>query len=175
MADLYTAVMAIPGADKALGFLQTQAAAFAYVPARLETIRRQLEAVRTQAATRNDAATVAKVAGLLAGLPQLQSLYANASGQVSQVMSALQTGAMDPFGLVPKLLGAAAQVTLVFKSVDLFEQGTKAVAAGTLTAAQLAQLRQGGYTPAGLAPTLFRVALVVGGVWLGWRLLRGRR
>lgn len=173
--DLYTAVMSIPGADKALGFLQEQASAFAYVPARLETFRRELEELRSRAAARNDALTVAKVVAALQGLPRLQSLYASTSGKVAEVMTAVRLGTGDPLALVPKVISAAAQATLVFKSVDLFDKAIDKLAAGTLTAAELARLKQGGYTAGNVVSPAVKVALIVGGAWVVYRLFFKRR
>jgi hypothetical protein len=173
-ADLYTAVMSIPGADRALDFLQKQASAFAYVPARLETFRRELEELRSRAAARNDPVGVAKAAAALVGLPRLQSLYASASGKVSEVMTLLRLGSGNPLALVPKVIGAAAQAALVFKSVDLFDKAIDKLAAGTLTAQELAQLKAGGYTVQNALTPAVKVVLVVGGAWLVWRAMRGR-
>lgn len=174
-ADLYTAVMSIPGADRALDFLTKQSSAFAYVPARLETIRRELLAIRSRAAMRNDAVTVAKVAAALSGLPRLQTLYASTSGKVSEIMTALRLGSVNPLTLVPKLLSTVTQVSLVFKSVDLFDRAVDRLAAGTLTPQELARLKQGGFSVQTILSPAFRVVLVVGGAWLIWRFLRGGR
>ena len=171
-ADLYTAVMSMPGADQALNFLQEQASAFAYVPSRLETFRRQLEAIRDTAAARNDTLKMAQAVAALQGLPRLQSLYASASGKVSEVMTSIRLGTGNPLALVPKVIGAAAQAALVFKSVDLYDKATNKLASGTLTAAELARIRQGGFG-ATLNPTV-KVVLIVGGAWLVYRLVKGR-
>jgi hypothetical protein len=173
-ADLYTAVMSIPGADQALTFLQEQASAFAYVPARLDTFRRELEELRTRFAARNDAVGVAKVAAALAGLQKLQSLYASASGKVSEVMTAFRLGVANPLPLVPKVLTAAGEAALVFKSLNLFENAINKLAAGTLTAAELARIKQGGYSAQTVLTPTVKVVLFVGGAWLVYRLIKGR-
>lgn len=173
--DVYTALMSIPGADRALDFLQRQAAGYAYVPTRLESIRRGLEGIRAAAAARNDTATVGKVAATLSGLPKVQSLYASTSGKVAELMTALRVGTSgSALALVPKLLATVAEMALVFKSVDMFERAVVDLGKGTVTPEELAQLRRGGFTPAVAANTALRWALLLGGVWLGLQLLKRR-
>jgi hypothetical protein len=163
--DLYTAIMAIPGANQALDFLQKQASGFAYIPSRLDTVRRQLAAIQAQ----GDATKRAQATAALGGLVNLQSLYASASAKVADVLTAVRLGVADPLALVPKLLGAAAQAALLFKSVDAYEQSVQKLAAGTLTTTDLARLKQG--AGATLSPAV-KVVLVVGGAWLLWRMVR---
>jgi len=173
--DLYTAVMSIPGADRAVDFIQGQAAAFSYIPQRLERIRAKLEAIRQAAAAQNDVVKVAKAAALLRGLVTVTSTYARTAAGVSDVVNALRSTApgLNPVAFVPKLLGVASQVTLLFKSVDFFERSATGLQAGTLSAEDVAKLERGGFTVgSAVVSPLVKTALVVGGVWLLWRMTR---
>lgn len=174
--DLFTAVMAIPGADRAVDFLQAQSAAFAYIPTRIDRVRRKLEAIRVAAAQRNDVLKVAKAGAALTGLNKLQSYYATTSGKVSEVLNALRTGSAGGVGaVVPKLLAVAAQVPLVFRSVDLFEQAASSLERGTLTPEEVARLERGGYTVrTAIVNPVVTVGLIMFGVWLLGRMLKGR-
>lgn len=172
---LVTDIMQIPGADKALAFLQSQLAAFSYLPVRLDRTRRVLEAVRAAAATQTDAWKVAASGALLDGLAKLNTSYANTSGHVSALLNALRGSTVRAGVLVPQLLGVVADMSLLFRSMDVFEQGAKDLEAGTLSPAEITRLRAGGYTMQNaVVNPLLRAALLVGGLWLLWRLVRGR-
>lgn len=176
-SDTYTAIMSIPGADQALQFLQQEATAFAYLPSRIEGIRQSLQGLYDRAVANNDQTTAAQAAAALSGLPSLQGTYADASGQVAGVLSAVQGGApVDVLSLVPRVLSAAAQATLAFKSVDLFESAANKLAASAgLTPAEIATLKSGGYGARGfLSQPVVKWGLIIGGVWLAWRFLRRR-
>lgn len=173
--DLYTAVMAIPGADRAVDFIQAQAAAFSYIPQRLERVRAKLEAIRQAAAAQNDVVKVAKAAALLRGLLEVQRTYARTSAGVSDVVNALRSTApgINPLAFVPKLLAVAGQVTLLFKSTEAFERSAGGLQAGTLSPAEIARLERGGFTVgSAVVSPLVKTALVVGGVYLVYRMMR---
>lgn len=174
MPDIASQILALPGAGQALQFLQAQASAFAYVPTRLQSIQSELQAIRSQAAAAGDAGAVAQVDAVLSGLPQVYRLYASASSKVGAALSAVASGNVG-VDIIPQLIGAAGEATLVFKSVQLFDESAQKLASGRLSAAQIAQLRQGGYNTATLGSRVVKAALIVGGVWLGLKLLRGRR
>jgi hypothetical protein len=173
--DLYTALMSVPGADKAVDFVQQQAANFQYVPQRLERIRQLAETVRTSAAAKNDAVTVGKAAALLSGLGAVQRDYAATSSQLADVVNALRSTApaLNVLAFVPKVIATAGRVALVFKATDAFEKGADGLAAGTLTAQQVAALKRGG--PVGGAPAAGTVLLVVGGIAVVYLATRRRR
>lgn len=173
--DLYTAVMSIPGADRAVDFLQAQAAAFSYIPQRLERVRAKLEAIRQAAAAQNDVVKVGKAAALLRGLRTVTSSYASTAAKLSDVITALRSTApgINPLSFVPKLLATAGQVTLLFKSTDAFERSANGLQSGTLSAAEIARLERGGDTIGSAVVTpMVKVALVVGGVYVLYRMTR---
>lgn len=174
--QLFQVIMQVPGAKDALAFLQREAAAFTYLPVRFERIRDALTAVLSSATDRGDQATAGQAQVALDGLGKLQSSYAAAAGDVSDVLTSVQGGAVEPLGLVPKLVGAAAKAAAVFKGTDVFEEGANTLATRTLTPAELARLRAGGSTVAALVSSpAVKIGLVIGGVWLLGRLFRRRR
>lgn len=175
-SDLYTAVMSLPVAQQAVDLLQGQAAAFAYIPARLDTVRRKLVAIQGAAAQQGNTRKAAEASALLAGLGTLQSFYARTSGNVSTVIGALRSSApgISVGAFVPKLLGAAASVPFLFRSVDLFEQSVRRLETGTLSPDDIARLERGGYTPATVGGGVVRYALLGVGVYVAWRWLRRR-
>src|SRR5260370_20468463 len=115
--SLYTTLMALPGASQALTFLQQEAASFTYVPVRLDNIRTGLESVRDRATARGDSATAAQASAALSGLSRLQSLYAQTSGDVSRVMTAVNTGQAG-ISIVPRLLGVATHAAAVLYALE---------------------------------------------------------
>jgi hypothetical protein len=173
-SDVVNAILQLPGAGDALRFLQEQTAAFAYVPSRLQGIANELMAIRQQAAAQGDAGTVAQVDAALQGLRNVYSLYASASGNVAAVLSAVNGGSAD-VSIVPKLLSAAGQAALVLKSTQLFDDSVTQLSSGRLTAAQVAQLKRGGYSVQTTGQTIVKWLLIGGAVWAGWKLLGGSR
>lgn len=173
-SDLYNAVMALPIAQQAVDLLQGQAAAFAYVPARLDTLRRTLVAIQSAASAQGDGRKAAAASAMLVGLTALQSYYARTSGNVSGVVEALRSSApgISVAAFVPKLISAAAAVPLLFRSVDLFEKSVRSLQTGTLTPDEIARLQRGGYTPAAAGGVILKYALYVGGGYLVYRWLR---